>query len=153
VIASLEPVSGLAAPPGVGDTARPNGRLDLEQAEALLDAYSEAVVHVAETVGPAVVNITGVHRGTARTPQGPVPFEQPGGGSGVVIAPDGYVLTNSHVVHGATRLEVLLADGRSFAAHLVGDDPRPTWRSCGSMRPACRSPSWATRTSCGSASS
>jgi S1-C subfamily serine protease len=97
--------------------------LDLGQAEALLDAYSEAVVRVAETVGPAVVNITAVHRGTARTPQGPVPFEQPGTGSGVVIAPDGYVLTNSHVVHGATRLEVTLADGRSFHGQLIGDDP------------------------------
>jgi S1-C subfamily serine protease len=101
-----------------------NGRRpDLEQAEALLDAYSEAVVRVAESVGPTVVNITAVHRALARTPQGPIPFEQPGGGSGVVIAPDGYVLTNSHVVHGATRLEVTLADGRSFPAQLVGDDP------------------------------
>jgi S1-C subfamily serine protease len=101
------------------ETERPG----LEEAEALLDAYSQAVVRVAEAVGPAVVNITAVHRSVARTPQGPIPYEQPGGGSGVVIAPDGYVLTNSHVVHGATRLEVALADGRTFPAQLVGDDP------------------------------
>jgi S1-C subfamily serine protease len=108
---------------GAAPTEQNSQRLDLEEAEALLDAYSEAVVRVAETVGPTVVNITAVHRAVARTPQGPIPFEQPGGGSGVVIAPDGYVLTNSHVVHGATRLEVALADGRSFPAQLVGDDP------------------------------
>ena len=93
-----------------------------DQAEAFLDAYSEAVVRVAETVGPAVVNITAIHRGTAPTRQGPVPFEQPGGGSGVLIAPDGYVLTNSHVVHGAARLEVALADGRSLPVKQVWRD-------------------------------
>jgi S1-C subfamily serine protease len=130
VIPSIEPgalvrVAGPTADPDVGGTAAPNGAPapDLEQAEALIDAYSRAVIRVADTVGPAVVNITAVHRGTARTPQGPIPFEQPGGGSGVIIAPDGYVLTNSHVVHGAARLEVALADGRAFPADLVGDDP------------------------------
>jgi S1-C subfamily serine protease len=101
----------------------PGGRLRPDEAEAVLDAYSEAVVTVAERVGPAVVNIAAVHRRTARTPQGAVPFDAPGTGSGVVIAPDGYILTNSHVVHGATRLEVTLADGRTFPAQLVGDDP------------------------------
>src|SRR5262245_5254799 len=111
MIRSIDPgtpvrAAGSSADPGVGGTVAPVGELtsDLERDDALLDAYSRAVVRVAETVGPAVVNITAVHRGTARTPQGPVPFEQPGGGSGVIIAPDGYVLTNSHVVHDASRL-------------------------------------------------
>src|SRR5499425_2815759 len=81
----------------------------------LLDAYSEAVVSVVEAVGPSVVsirtNVRGGRRGGA------------GAGSGVIIAADGYVLTNSHVVHGAADLEVSLTDGRRFSATLTGDDP------------------------------
>jgi len=99
------------------------GRLNEDEAEAVLDAYSEAVMAVAEKVGPAVVNIAAVHRRTARTPQGARPFDAAGAGSGVLIAPDGYALTNSHVVHGATKLEATMADGRTLPAELVGDDP------------------------------
>ena len=98
-------------------------RLTEEEAEAVLDAYSQAVVTVAEKVGPTVVNIAAVKRGTARTPQGPRPYEAAGAGSGVIIAPDGYILTNSHVVHGASKLEVTLDDGRTLPAQLCGDDP------------------------------
>ena len=108
--ATISPIPSPADPP-------------LEADEDVLDAYSRAVVHVAELVGPAVVNIAAVHRGVARTPRGPVPFEAAGAGSGVIITPDGYILTNSLVVHGAGRLAVTLADSRELAAHLVGDDP------------------------------
>ncbi len=83
--------------------------------QQLLDAYSRAVVHVVDTVGPAVVNI-GVGRATRRG-------EQNGAGSGVVIAPDGYILTNGHVVDGASRLTITFTDGSTRAASVVGTDP------------------------------
>jgi S1-C subfamily serine protease len=76
-----------------------------------LDAYSRAVVSVVEHVGPAVVSIGRVSR------RGPT-----GGGSGVVFAPDGYVLTNAHVVAGTDALEVGFTDGTKSAAHVVGVD-------------------------------
>jgi S1-C subfamily serine protease len=73
---------------------------------ALLDAYSSAVIHAVETVGPAVVKI-----------------EAPrGGGSGVLFTPDGLILTNSHVVDGAGALTVVMTDGRSRRADLIGQD-------------------------------
>lgn len=87
-----------------------------ENDEGLLDAYSRAVVGVVEKVGPAVVSI-GVKKRT-RSPR----FGQEGAGSGVIIAPDGFVLTNSHVVEGAEEVEVSLTDGRTFSADIVGSD-------------------------------
>jgi len=85
----------------------------------LLDDYSKSITKAVAKVGPAVVNIRvhGVSRDKRRGP------ESGGSGSGFVIAPDGFILTNSHVVHGAVRMEVTLADGRLFDANLVGDDP------------------------------
>ncbi len=92
---------------------RPAGDADLE----LLDAYSRAVVSVVDSVGPAVVSIAvgQQRRGTEA--------DQTGAGSGVVIAPDGYILTNDHVVQNADRLNVRLTDGTSLSATLIGQDP------------------------------
>jgi S1-C subfamily serine protease len=98
-------------------------RMTEEDAESVLDAYSQAVVTVAERASPSVVNIAIVQRRTVRTPRGPQSFDAPGAGSGFIIAPDGYILTNSHVVHGSSQVEVTLSDGRTAPARLVGDDP------------------------------
>jgi S1-C subfamily serine protease len=83
---------------------------------ALLDAYSRTVVSAVETVGPAVVSIA-----VGGRPAGPADGRV-GAGSGVIIAPDGYVLTNSHVVHHVASIDVMLTDGRTFGATLVGED-------------------------------
>src|SRR5690606_22681952 len=83
----------------------------------LLDAYSRAVVRAVETVSPAVAHVGVVRARTARTPQAH------GSGSGFLITPDGYLVTNSHVVSQASAIEVTLPDGRTASARLVGDDP------------------------------
>jgi S1-C subfamily serine protease len=90
----------------------------------LLDAYSRAVISAAEQVSPAVVNIDVSHRLPDQpTTTARFPHEVRGNGSGFVFTPDGFILTNSHVVHQATKIEVTLSDGRSFGATPVGDDP------------------------------
>jgi S1-C subfamily serine protease len=93
------PARGIAAPAG--------------DDKALLDAYSQTITDVVERVGPAVVRIDVRHRDAARA----------GSGSGVIVAPDGLVLTNSHVVGGAGRVELMTVDGRQLTARVVGDDP------------------------------
>jgi S1-C subfamily serine protease len=92
---------------------------------ALLDSYSRAVTAAVERVSPSVVNVE-VHQAVpaaAGRRGSSEPRERRGGGSGFVFTPDGLILTNSHVVHDATRIEVTLADGRRAPAHTIGDDP------------------------------
>lgn len=86
-----------------------------KQDEELLDAYSHAVVSVVEAVSPSVVHVR--VRG-ARHGQG-----AQGSGSGTILSPDGIVLTNNHVVEGASAIELALPDGRHVAGRILGRDP------------------------------
>ena len=86
--------------------------------QALLDSYSQAVIDVVDRVGPAVVRLA-VRNGDPARPGQP----RSGSGSGVIVAPDGLILTNSHVAGAASRIEVTTADGQDLHARLVGDDP------------------------------
>jgi S1-C subfamily serine protease len=76
----------------------------------LLDAYSQAVVRVVQQVGPAVVSVMGHD-------------ERGGAGSGFIITPDGFALTNSHVVNGRSNLRAMTDEGDTLSARLIGDDP------------------------------
>jgi S1-C subfamily serine protease len=92
--------------------------------EDLLDAYSRAVVNAAEKISPCVVNIDVRKTSGGRQV---TPFRSPeelrGNGSGFIFTPDGFILTNSHVVHQADKMMVTLPDGRRFEGDLVGEDP------------------------------
>jgi len=89
-----------------------DGTLPAVDQDALIDAYSQAVANVADGVGPAVVRV-----------QSGTPGRRGGLGSGVVIAGDGLVLTNSHVVAGARRVRIGLAEAGDREAEVIGDDP------------------------------
>ena len=117
VIDELSEARFLEAPPSV----EPPGATPADDLE-LLDAYSRAVVRVVQDVGPTVVHLSRLER--LRAPGHPWDGQwgSAGSGSGVVLTPDGYLLTNAHVVHGASRLEVKLADGRTVPARVVGED-------------------------------
>jgi len=91
-------------------------------ADDLMDAYSRAVITAAERVSPSVVFIE-VHQPNRRGNVPRMPQETRGSGSGFIFTPDGFILTNSHVVHGATKIDVTVSDNHKYQADLIGDDP------------------------------
>jgi S1-C subfamily serine protease len=98
--------------PGTPDETNPTSD------SLLLDAYSQAVVNVVERIGPAVVSIDIQQIAPSRYAAG-----QTAAGSGVVLTPDGFVLTNHHVVERANTVEIGLTDGSRLSGHIVGTDP------------------------------
>lgn len=121
VPADFTSVGKIADSQGVPETSPTNPD------SALLDAYSRAVTAAVDKVSPSVVNVEvhqAVRSSAGRERNGePHSKERRGGGSGFVFTPDGLILTNSHVVHDATRIEVTFSDGRRLPAHTIGDDP------------------------------
>jgi S1-C subfamily serine protease len=90
----------------------------------VMDAYSRAVIAAAERVSPSVVYIEVQQPSRSRRGNLPrMPQETRGSGSGFIFTPDGFILTNSHVVHSATKIEVTVSDGHKYLADLIGDDP------------------------------
>jgi S1-C subfamily serine protease len=90
----------------------------------LMDAYSRAVITAAEKVSPSVVYIEVQQSVKSRKGRAVrSPREARGSGSGFVFTPDGFILTNSHVVHGAETIQVTVSDGHRYEAALIGDDP------------------------------
>jgi S1-C subfamily serine protease len=107
----------------VGDSASLHNREPLpgpDESE-VFDAYSKAVMRAADTTSPAVVFIEVEAR--ASTPDEPLRAHPQATGSGFIFTPDGYILTNSHVIHGQGRVYVTVSDGRKMRADLIGDDP------------------------------
>jgi len=98
-----------------------NGSCRIQNGDAteveLLDSYSKAVIRVVDTVGPAVLMVSRRKAGLGNS------YGQEGAGSGVILTPDGYILTNNHVVQGAEAISVTKQDGTTLDAVLVGTDP------------------------------
>jgi S1-C subfamily serine protease len=113
--ACLRHIAGDAA---AQEGSAPDGPLSQKQVESIefLDAYSRAVTAVVDAVGPSVVSLS-VGRALDEDR-----FEPAGSGSGVAIAPDGYILTNSHVVAGVNAIRVLFTDGEELKGEVVGSD-------------------------------
>lgn len=118
--------------PSYGDFKIGADRPPVEKMDANAAAFNDAFVNVAQSVTPSIVQITVVSTAKNRMPDGfhfffpfkdDVPKEQQGGGSGIIISNDGYILTNNHVVENAKQVTVSLHDKREFDAKVIGTDP------------------------------
>ncbi|MFH2032610.1 MAG: Do family serine endopeptidase [Bacteroidota bacterium] len=118
--------------PSLADVQIGSEKPPVQQINADAQAFNDAFVNVAEKVTPSIVQITVVskmktdpHKGLEffLPFRGEIPKERQGGGSGVIISSDGYILTNNHVVENATQVEVALKDKRKFSAVIIGTDP------------------------------
>jgi S1-C subfamily serine protease len=129
-------IADLAEPVVLLDETSGTDRPSVERGDpapdaALLDAYSKAVSDVARLARSSVAHVTVARSGSGR-----------GGGSGFAFTADGFVLTNSHVVHEAKEITASFADGSEYGARLVVKTQTPTSRCCGSKaarRPRCPS--------------
>ena len=112
----LEPEDGQAARAGFVDSTPAE--------EDLMDAYSRAVITAAEKVSPSVVFVEVQQPVRNRRDNAQrIPQETRGSGSGFIFTPDGFILTNSHVIHDAKMIEVTVSNGSKYQADLIGDDP------------------------------
>ncbi len=118
--------------PSMGEVRIGADKPPVEQLNADASAFNNAFVQVAEKVTPSIVQITVVSSVKNKIPDGfqfffpfkdNIPKEQQGGGSGIIISDDGYILTNNHVVENANQVTVTLHDKRDFDATVVGTDP------------------------------
>lgn len=108
----MRDVNGLSWVSDAGGETSQAGSAAVPPDAELLDAYSQAVIRVNQQVGPAVVSVQPVEAGS-----------RGGSGSGVILSSDGFVLTNSHVVHGRPQVAIVTSEGDRLRADLVGDDP------------------------------
>ncbi|HJZ79822.1 MAG TPA: trypsin-like peptidase domain-containing protein [Pyrinomonadaceae bacterium] len=120
----LQELELLSAEASSSTDAQANKERQTNGDEELLDAYSRAVITAAERVSPAVVYIEVEPAVRSRRPGPPRGRrEARGSGSGFIFTPDGFILTNSHVVHASKEIEVTVLDGHRYQADLIGDDP------------------------------
>lgn len=118
--------------PSYGDVKIGADRPPVEKLDVNAAAFNDAFVNVAQTVTPSIVQVTVVSSVKNKLPDSfhfffpfkeDVPREQQGGGSGIIISDDGYILTNNHVVEDAKQVTVSLHDKREFEANVIGTDP------------------------------
>lgn len=103
--------------------SRASGTSGQHDESEIFDAYSQAVIQAAENISPAVVYIEVARAADVSGPPESRVMRPAGSGSGFIFTPDGYAMTNSHVVHRADEITVTTNDGRRMRAELIGDDP------------------------------